>query len=231
MGTLRDKKQALLWAAAALLLGGSLLFLYCSGFFAACTSMETLRAYISRSAPYSHLFFFLIQLLSVILAPIPSNISAAAGGMIFGALPAFLLTFAAVFLGSMLVFSLARVLGQGFADQFVSRRLSAKYQAVIRSKTSVFLILAFLFPYFPDDILCILAGLTDLSLRRFALIVLVTRPWGLLFASGLGGASFSIPPWGLVLIGAAGLLCFLLGLKYGDRAEEAILRRIHPPKS
>ena len=226
-----DKKQKLLWWAVALLVGGGFLFLWCSGFFAACTSIESLRAYIDRSAPYSHLFFFLIQLLSVVLAPIPSNISAAAGGMLFGTLPAFLLTFGAVFLGSMLVFTLARLLGQGFADQFVSRRLSEKYQTAIRSKTSVFLLLAFLFPYFPDDILCILAGLTDLSLRRFALILLLARPWGLLFASGLGGAAFTIPLWGLVLIGAAGAACFLLGMKYGDRVEAAVLRYLRSPRS
>ena len=39
--------------------------------------------------------------------------------------------------------------------------------------------------------LCILAGLTNITLGRFAVIVLLTRPWGLLAASALGGASFS----------------------------------------
>ena len=217
--------------AAVLLLLAAGLFLYESGFFRAASSVRGVKDYIESFAPYSHIAFFLVQLFSVVLAPIPSNISAAAGGMLFGTLPAFLLTFGAVFLGSMLVFTLARLLGQGFADQFVSRRLSEKYQTAIRSKTSVFLLLAFLFPYFPDDILCILAGLTDLALRRFALILLLARPWGLLFASGLGGAAFTIPLWGLVLIGAAGAACFLLGMKYGDRVEAAVLRYLRSPRS
>lgn len=68
--------------------------------------------------------------------------------------------------------------------------------------------------------------LPRISFRRFAGIILCTRPWGLLFASALGGASFSIPAWGMALIGAVGLLLFLLGLKYGDRVEAAILRRL-----
>lgn len=97
---------------------------------------------------------------------------------------------------------------------------------MIHAKTDIFLVLAFLFPFFPDDVLCILAGLTQISFRRFAGIILCARPWGLLFASALGGASFSIPAWGMALIGAAGLLLFLLGMKYGDRAEAAILRRL-----
>ncbi len=62
--------------------------------------------------PYSHLCFFLIQFLSVILAPIPSNISALAGGVLFGTWVSFLLTFSAVTAGSLLVFSLARGLGR-----------------------------------------------------------------------------------------------------------------------
>ena len=209
-----------------LLLAGGLLFLYFSGFFAACTSLEALRAYIDRSAPYSHLLFFLVQLLSVLLAPIPSNLTAAAGGMLFGTWPAFFLTFAAVFLGSLVVFQLARLLGRSFADRIVSRRLSEKYQQVIHTKASTFLVLAFLFPYFPDDVLCILAGLTDLPFRRFALIALLTRPWGLLFASALGGSSLSVPLWGLVLIGVLGAAVFLLGMAYGDRLEARILRRL-----
>ena len=117
------------------------------------------------------------------------------------------------------------MLGRDFADKFVSRKLSEKYQSVLRAKAPVFLALAFLFPFFPDDILCILAGLTSLSFRRFALIVLLTRPWGLLFASALGDAALGLSPWMTVPIALLGLALFLLGLKYGDRLEALLLRR------
>lgn len=223
---MRNRKQLLSLLILLVMVVGGSLFLLDSGFFAAAASPEALRTYIDRFAPYSHLCFFLVQLLSVVLAPIPSNITAAAGGMLFGTWPAFVLTFAAVAAGSLLVFWLARVLGRTFVDRLVSRRLSEKYLDVIHTKTTAFLSLAFLFPYFPDDVLCILAGLTNISFRRFAVILLLTRPWGLLFASALGGASFSIPMWALALIGLGGLAAFVLGMKYGDRLEQAILRRL-----
>ncbi len=227
-----ETKHKKIWlAVTVLLLAGGAWGLYASGFFAACTSPQTLQDYIARRAPYAQLWFFLLQLLSVVLAPIPSNITAVAGGVIFGMWPAFLLTWGAVFSGSLLVFFLARMLGRGFADQVVGRRLSEKYQTVIRSKTGIFLTLAFLFPYFPDDMLCILAGLTDISLRRFALIVLLTRPWGLLVACALGGSSLSIPLWALALLGAVGLTVFVLGMKYGDRAQQWVLRRLERYKT
>ena len=222
---MENQKKLLILAFALLLLAGGGWFLYHSGFFQAVCSLDTLRSYIADFAPYSHLLFFLVQFLSVVLAPIPSNLTAAAGGALFGAWPAFLLTFTAVVAGSLLVFWLARVLGRDFADRFASRKLSEKYQSVLRAKTPVFLALALLFPFFPDDILCILAGLTDLSFRRFALIVLLTRPWGLLFASALGDLALGLPPWIMAPIALLGLALFLLGLKYGDRAEELLLRR------
>ena len=223
---MKNRQKLFLLAATLLLLAGGGWFLYSSGFFQAVRSLDALRDYIDRSAPYSHLLFFLVQFLSVVLAPIPSNIVAAAGGVLFGTWPAFLLTFGAVLTGSMLVFTLARILGRDFADRLVSRKLSEKYQELLRAKAPVFLTLAFLFPFFPDDMLCILAGLTDISFRRFTIIVLLARPWGLLFASALGGSTLGLSPWVMVPIALAGLALFLLGMKYGDRLEERLLARL-----
>ena len=227
---MKNRQKLITLAAAVLLLGAGGWFLYSSGFFRAAGSLEGLRAYIDRFAPYSHLLFFLVQFLSVVLAPIPSNITAAAGGLLFGTWPAFVITFGAVAAGSLLVFWLARVLGRDFADRLVSRKLSEKYQDVLRTKAPVFLVLAFLFPFFPDDMLCILAGLTNISFRRFAVIVLLTRPWGLLFASALGGSTLALPPWVMVPIGLGGLALFLLGMKYGDKLEESVLGRLKERK-
>ncbi len=223
---MKNRQKLFLFAVTLLLLAGGGWFLSSSGFFQAARSLDGLRAYIDRFAPCSHLFFFLLQLLSVILAPIPSNITAAAGGVLFGTWTAFLLTFAAVAAGSLLVFGLARALGRDFADRVVSRKLSDKYQDILRSKAPAFLTLAFLFPFFPDDMLCILAGLTDISFRRFTIIVLLARPWGLLFASALGGSTLGLSPWVMVPIALAGLALFLLGMKYGDRLEERLLARL-----
>ena len=215
-----------LWALTIAILGGSVWALYATGFFRAAGSPERMGEYIARSAPWSHLAYFGIQLASVVIAPIPSNITAAAGAYLFGLWPSFLLTWGAVALGSAVVFALARALGQRFASRFVSEKLSEKYLDVICRKRDVFLLLAFLFPFFPDDLLCILAGLTDISFKRFILLVVIARPWGLLVACMVGSATVSIPLWGMVLLGAAGLAVFLLAMKYGDRLEQAVMERL-----
>ena len=222
----RRPVKLLLWLLTLAILGGSVWALYATGFFEAAGSQEKLGEYIARCAPWSHLAYFGIQLVSVVVAPIPSNLSAAAGAYLFGLWPSFLLTWGAVALGSAIVFGLARALGQQFAGQFVSEKLSGKYLDVIRRKRDVFLALAFLFPFFPDDILCILAGLTDISFKRFFLLAAIFRPWGLLAACMVGSATVSIPWWGMALLGGLGLAVFLLAMKSGDRLEDAVLKRL-----
>ncbi len=219
-------KQALLWLFTIALLGGCLYALYTTGFFQTLHSKEAMEAYIASYSPWSHLMYFAIQLVSVIIAPIPSNITALVGSVMFGFLPAFLLTWGAVVLGSVMVFLLARVLGQKFVHQFVGEKVSGKYLEVIERKRDTFLFLAFLFPFFPDDLLCIMAGLTDLSWKRFLILCLVARPWGLLVACAVGSSALTIPPWAMALMGIAGLSVFLLAMRYGDKVEAAILQRM-----
>ena len=126
----------------------------------------------------------------------------------------------------VLVFLLARYLGQSFVDRMVSQSVTGRYLEIIRRKQDVFLALVFLFPFFPDDLICILAGLTTIPFRRFLIIALLTRPWGLLVACALGGSALSIPLWAMVLLAVGGIAVFLVCLKYGDRWENWLLERL-----
>ena len=223
----RNKCTQWLWIAGiAALAAILLLFLYRTGFFASAGSLSQMRAYIERFSPFSYIIYFLIQLASVIAAPIPSNITSLAGAALFGTLPAFLLTYLAVTLGSALVFQLARQMGRPLAERFVSRRNVEKYMEIIKRKQDVFFAITFLLPGFPDDILCFLAGLTDISFKRFLMLVLLCRPWGLLVACAVGGNALRLPPAALAVLCAVGLLLFIVTMKFGDRWEEAFLHKL-----
>lgn len=228
-GNHRQFKRTAAWAAVLLLFLFLCWGLWATGFFQVAHSPEGMQAYIQRFAPYSHGVFFLLQLVSVIVAPIPSNLTTVAGGLLFGAWSSFLISTVAVVLGSAIVFQLSRRLGQPFAQKFVSGGTWERYGEIIRRKRDVFLFLAFLFPFFPDDLLCIMAGLTNVSFRRFFILVLLGRPWGLLAAAAVGGSVVSIPWWGMALLGVGGLALFLGALRYGDRIEEWIIERLNHP--
>lgn len=220
--------KRLQWIFAAvtlIILGAAGLFLWRTGFFSSLSSSASVQNYLNRFTPFAQCFFFLIQLMSVVFAPIPSNITALAGAVLFGLWESFLLTYAAVLLGSIVVFSLARILGRSFTDRIINKKISEKYLKVIQAKQDVFLILVFLLPFFPDDIICMIAGLTNIRPLRFFTIALLARPWGLLVASAVGSATVSIPLWAMILLGICGLVFFVIGLKYGDKWENQLISK------
>lgn len=220
------------WKIIILIIGGVLVtglavFLWRTDLLSRCRTAEQLRFALAEYEPWSAAVFFLLQLCGVIFAPIPSNLIALAGGLSFGVWKGFLLTFFAVNLGSSTTFLLARLVGKNAAQRLIGKKVAAKYQALLRRKRDAFLVMAFLLPFFPDDLLCIFASLTEISWKRFALIVLLTRHWGLLAASAIGASLFTLPGWALPVLSLAGVALFLLGILYGDRVEAVLMRRLH----
>lgn len=189
-------------------------------------SAEGVRDWVAGWSPYSEVIFFLMQVTTVIVAPIPSNVVAAAGGLLFGFPKGFFITIAAVLTGSSITFNLAKILGREAVQNFLSKKLDPKYLDLIQRKQDVFLWLVFLFPFFPDDLICILAGLTEIPYRRFIVIVLLARPWGLLFASALGGSALDLPGWSIPILAVVLCAAFFFGMKYGDKIENTVIDKI-----
>ena len=127
--------------------------LWFSGLFVSIDSILELREWIDGFGVWSGVIFFLLQMLTVIFAPIPSNITTLAGALALGFVPGFLLSVAAVFAGSVLMFYLSRRLGSRFVAWFVQKGTIARYLQVIEEKRDVFLIMSLLLPFFPDDAL------------------------------------------------------------------------------
>lgn len=186
-------------------------------------SAEDLRALISRAGPLAGLVFFLLQTLTVIFAPIPSNVTMMAGALALGFVPAMLIGIAAVLFGSMLVFLAARRLGRNAVRRIVDRGVLDRYLPLIEEKEDMFLFLTLLFPFFPDDALCILAGLTDIPAGRFFCIMALARPWGLVFAALLGSGALHLPGWAWGALIAVMAALFAVLMKYAGPIEDRLL--------
>lgn len=219
-------KHVWIWIGVLALCGAAVLAVMRSGLWQKLHSVEALRAWLAGYGAAAGTVYFLVQLLGVIVAPIPSNIATAAGALVLGFWPGFLLGMAAVIVGSVLVFVLAKRLGEPFVRRFVDQRTFSKYMPIIEKKRDVFLFLAFLLPFFPDDLLCILAGLSGMGTLRFSIIALLTRPWGHVVASAVGSGAIVMPLWGWALIICLAAAFMGLGLKYGDVLESKILHKL-----
>lgn len=201
-----------------------------SGVLEHVDSVEELREWIGGFGLWGGAVFFLVQMLTVIIAPIPSNVTTLAGALALGFVQGFLLSALAVLTGSVVMFLLARRLGAGFVSRFVKTHTIAQYMPLIEEKRDAFLFVAMLLPFFPDDALCIIAGLTGMPALRFCVIAFIARPWGLLFAALVGGGVIEMPVWGWAIIVAACAALFVLSLRYGPRLEERLLERLKRKK-
>ncbi len=185
------------------------------------SSRQSLRDFIDRFDPYGPIAFFVLQLVTVIVAPIPGNIIALAGGALFGLWSGFFLSTGALLVGSSIAFGLARFFGRPLVERFVPRALIDKYLDRIAERHYVVLFGAFLLPFFPDDALCFISGLSNLRYPVFLLMVVVGRPPGMFVANLVGSGIATVPWWGWISIAAASA-----GLLYAIHRHRAKIERV-----
>lgn len=220
----RRARRALLAFGVLAALAAVLLTLWRGGWLNRLGSVEELRALIDQTGAWAGVVYFLLQMMTVIIAPIPSNVTMMAGALALGFWEAVFLGVLAVLAGSLVMFSAARRLGRDAVQRFVDRSVMEKYLPVIEEKQDMFLFLTMLFPFFPDDILCILAGLTTIPLRRFAAIMALARPWGLVFAALVGSGAIAMPAWAWAVLAAPMATVFYLMMKHSAKIEDRLFR-------
>ena len=220
----RRARRALLAFGVLAALAAVLLTLWRGGWLNRLGSVEELRALIDQTGAWAGVVYFLLQMMTVIIAPIPSNVTMMAGALALGFWEAVFLGVLAVLAGSLVMFSAARRLGRDAVQRFVDRSVMEKYLPVIEEKQDMFLFVTMLFPFFPDDILCILAGLTTIPLRRFAAIMALARPWGLVFAALVGSGAIAMPAWAWAVLAVPMAAVFYLMMKHSAKIEDRLFR-------
>jgi uncharacterized membrane protein YdjX (TVP38/TMEM64 family) len=190
------------------------------------SSQEELQAWVDGFGAAAPVAFFAVQVIQVIVSPIPGSATTLVGAMLFGLWPAFLLSTAAVLTGSLLAFGLARAFGRPLVARLVGPAVTERYLGAMTSRARIALLLMFLLPFFPDDALSLVAGLTGLSWAFFAVAVACTRPWGLLFSSLVGSGLVSVPLWGWALIAAGTAAFAAAAIKWGPAIERRLYHRI-----
>lgn len=222
----RFTKKQVVWCCVLVAIVAALIILYYvgkgAGWFKLFESKEEIQKYVASFGALAPLAFFLLQFFQVIISPIPGNVTTLAGGMLFGFWLAFIISTAAIFLGSIGAFLLGRLFGKPLVERIAGKTVVDKYMMTVSSRQKIVLIIMFLMPFFPDDVLCLIAGLSAMSVPYFALIVILTRPWGLLFSALLGSGVISMPEWGWIALICAAVLVFILSIKYAPLIEDRL---------
>ena len=128
------------------------------------------------------LLFILLQIIQVIIPIIPGGASSALGITAFGAVNGFIYNYIGICIGSICIFLLVRKYGQGIILKLCKKKDYDKYMKYTydQKKFDTFFMLAIFLPCAPDDLLCMLAGLTHMSLKKFVWIILLGKPLSLI---------------------------------------------------
>ena len=140
--------------------------------------LNALRVLVGDSIILGPVIFIFIQILQVVIPIIPGGISTAAGVLIFGPYAGFIYNYVGICIGSIIIFLLGRRYGKPFILSMISDKTYNKYIGWLdnQNRFEKLFALAIFLPVAPDDALCLMAGLTNISVKRYTLIILIAKP-------------------------------------------------------
>ena len=193
-----------------------------TGLWEKVNSIDKIRDIVARGGAFSFIIFIIFQILQTTVLQIPAMFVTIAGAVIFGRWQAFIMSYVAVMIGSVIMFWIGRKAGRPFLYWLVGKDTGEIWiERMSNGKYLFFLMM--LFPMFPDDILCVVAGLTNMSFPFFFWTNMLARGVGILCTVYFGsGAIIPYHGWGLVvwaILIVLMIVLFYLSVKYKSKID------------
>lgn len=209
----------------ALFFGGIYALLIYTGWWEKVNSVEKVKGLILSMGFYGRTIFVLLQFLQVTFVPLPASIVVMAGSLVYGPVQASLLSLSGILLGSYFAFFLGKVVGKKLVVFMVGKESCQKWIKFLDNGKYSYIIMMIL-PFFPDDMLCLVAGLTNMTPLFFVVTQILTRPIGIV-ATAYFSSGTIIPyhGWGLIvwaIIIIATIILIVLTTKYNNKIEQFV---------
>ncbi|MCH5162380.1 MAG: TVP38/TMEM64 family protein [Clostridiales bacterium] len=209
------------FVVVAIVIAAYILYYY-TGLSAKFNDFEALKSFIVGSGFWGYSIFICLTIFEIVVLPIPSAITILLGVALYGPTVAFILSVIGTMLGSWIAFALGKVFGRRLCNWMFGEQNTDKYAKLVGEKGRFIFIIMLLFPAFPDDMLCMVAGITDMTFLYFTVICILTRPVmiGLTAYLGSGIIPFSgsgIPIW--IAIGCLMFVVFLIATRIKNNIE------------
>lgn len=188
--------------------------LYKTGLLDMFTSFEAIKQFILSTKQWGFIVYILITIFQVVVLPIPAALITLVAVAIYGATISFILTSIGTIIGSYISFILGKLFGKKIVAWIVGQKNAEKYADLLNNKGRFLFILMMIFPFFPDDMLCMVAGITSMSYGFFSLVILTIRPAVIAVMCYFGSGSiipfsgWGIPVW--IALFALTVVAFIL---------------------
>lgn len=147
-------------------------------------------AYIEKWDAGAPAVFVLIQILQVVIAPLPGEFSGLVGGYLFDTLPGFVYSSIGLTIGSMANFGIGRVLGKRLVRRLIPADQMEKMDRFLTHQGLLLVLVFYVLPGFPKDYLSLFLGVTTISFRVFLPVAALGRMPGTLMLSLQGAFLF-----------------------------------------
>lgn len=151
---------------------------------------EQLREAILDKGAFAPLIFITLQVLQVVIAPIPGEASGVFGGYLFGAIPAFIYSSLGLTIGSWLAFMVGRLLSDLVRRRLEHTVIYQRFNHLVSKGDFIIPFILFLLPGFPKDSLAYLLGMSHMPMPVFLFITFFGRMPGTLLLSFQGAEIF-----------------------------------------
>ncbi|OPY04387.1 MAG: TVP38/TMEM64 family inner membrane protein YdjZ [Syntrophaceae bacterium PtaB.Bin038] len=203
---------------------GAYLFLHYD-LYTIFSDREEAVKWITSFDPYDEIIFIALQILQVVFAPIPGEVSGFIGGYLYGPWLGTVYSTVGLTVGSWLAFLLARIFGLPLVERVVKPETLRKYDYVLEHKGVFVAFFLFLIPGFPKDYLCYILGLSHMRVATFLVISTVGRLFGTIMLSAFGSFARNNQFWPLAGLLAFTGLCLLVAYFYREKWLEKIRER------
>lgn len=187
------------------------------------TSFEDLRQLILGFGGWGILTYIVINLLQCIVIPVPTTLTVLVGTAIYGPFVAFLYATIGVIIGSSIAFVIGRYCSRPVINWIFGKEKIDKYQNILKNRTGIILFLTLILPLFPDDLICMLAGISEISYPKFLIISIIARSVGLAVISFFGsGKIIPFSGWGIIAwlaIAIVSLIVIIIAFKKREKIK------------
>lgn len=206
-----------------LILGVVLFFHY--NLYTFFISRKKIIEFVNSFGPLSVVIFIGLQVLQVIVAPIPGEVNGFIGGYLYGPLLGTLYSSIGLAIGSWIAFSLARWFGLPFVEKVLDPKVLKKYDHFMEHRGTLITFILFLIPGFPKDALSYIIGLSHMKTTTFLLICTGGRLFGTMMLSVSGNCVRNDQNVALAAILGISALIVVLAYYYHDELLHRVRKK------
>ncbi|MBC8776624.1 TVP38/TMEM64 family protein [Streptococcus sp. IMAU 99161] len=157
---------------------GTLAFCIWAYFSGILQSKETLSSFILQAGIFGPPLFIFLQILQTVVPIIPGALTSVAGVFIYGHIIGTIYNYIGIVIGCAIIFYLSRMYGPKFVQSMVSQKTYDKYVGWLNEgkRFDRFFIFMMIWPISPADFICMLAGLTNMTFKRYMTIIILCKP-------------------------------------------------------